>query len=649
MKSLWFCGVFIMLGANEALMAQTKDYPITPVPFTQVHFSDSFWAPRLEVNRAVSIPAAFEQAEQTGRMDNFKIAGGLMEGQHQGLFGFDDTDPYKIAEGASYALMVKPDPKLDAYLDELIGYFAAAQEDDGYLYTTLTNQACDIVKWCHPEKERWDNLQHSHELYNAGHMYEAAVAHYQATGERNFLDVALRNADLICATFNEDGLNIPPGHEEIELGLVKLYRVTGDEKYLRTAKFFMDIRGRSINGRELWGAYNQDHKPVTEQDEAVGHAVRAAYLYAAMTDIAAIYGDKDYRDAVDKLWQNVVSRKLYLTGGIGARHEGESFGENYELPNATAYNETCAAIALVNWAHRMFLLHGDSQYIDVLERTLYNGLIVGVSLDGKHYFYPNPLASDGKWDFNKGSAERQPWFGCACCPGNVTRFVASVPGLAYASKDDSLYVNLYVAGEAEIAMTDQAVKLDVETNYPWDGQVKVTAEPEKVDQTWTLRLRLPGWAWNRPIPSDLYRYAQTDESQVALCVNGESVTFRVEQGYARVTRVWQAGDTVELNLPMSVRRIMAHDKVEANQGRVALQRGPLVYCLEAKDNPDVDIDEFKLTNQAELAVDYRPDVLGGIAVLNINQPGLSEPVIAIPYNVWCNRGANPMAVWLVSR
>jgi DUF1680 family protein len=601
----------------------------------------------METNRTISIPAAFEQCEKTGRIDNFKIAGALMDGEHRGDFGFDDTDPYKVAEGASYALMVKKDEKLDAYLDHLIGYFAAAQEEDGYLYTTLTNNACDKVKYCHPKKTRWDDLAGSHELYNAGHMYEAAVAHYLATGKRNFLDMAIKNADLICATFNPDGLSIPPGHEEIELGLVKLYRVTGDEKYLKTAKFFMDIRGREINGRKLYGSYSQDHKPVTEQDEVVGHAVRAMYLYAAMTDIAAIYDDAAYRKAVDRLWQSVVTSKLYLTGGIGASREGESFGKDYELPNAEAYNETCAAIGLVNWAHRMFLLHGDPAMIDVMERTLYNGLIVGVSLDGKHYFYPNPLASDGKTPFNQGSAERQPWFGCACCPGNVTRFVASVPGLAYAHKDDTLIVNLYVAGRAEIQMEDQTVKLGAQTNYPWDGRVQIKVRPEKPDQTFVLKLRVPGWVVNRPVPSDLYRFLDAKDTKITFHVNDKPVEFTMEHGYAAIKRPWKDGDTVEINMPMPVRRVIAHEKVEADAGCVALQRGPIVYCIEGADNGNESIATFKLSDTATFTTTYEPDLLGGIVTIKIHQEGTDKPVTAIPYNVWCNRGANAMAVWML--
>jgi DUF1680 family protein len=343
----------------------------------------------------------------------------------------------------------------------------------------------------------------------------------------------------------------------------------------------------------------------------------------------------------------VVKRKLYVTGGIGASPHHESFGKDYELPNATAYNETCAAIGLVNWAHRMFLLHGDPAMIDVMERTLYNGLIVGVSLDGKHYFYPNPLASDGKEPFNKGSAERQPWFGCACCPGNVTRFVASVPGLAYAHKDDTLIVNLYVAGHAEIRMADQTVKLDVQTNYPWDGRVQIKVRPEKPDQTFILRLRIPGWAVNQPVPSDLYRFQDALQEKVTFQVNDQAMELEIEQGYAAIKRPWKDGDTVEINMPMPVRRVIAHDKVEADAGRVVLQRGPIVYCIEGADNGNESIAAFKLSDAAKLTATYQPDLLGGITTIKIDQEGTDKPVTAIPYNVWCNRGANAMAVWLL--
>jgi DUF1680 family protein len=391
------------------------DYPVTPVAFTRVGFADAFWSQRLETNRKVTIPYDFQKCEDTGRVDNFVKATGLMEGSHEGIF-FNDSDVFKVIEGASYSLSLHADPDLDAYLDDLIAKIAAAQESDGYLYTARTIDPGAVTA----EREgltRWSNLRVNHELYNVGHMYEAAVAHYQATGKRNFLDIALKNAELIDSVFGPDKKRDVPGHQEVEIGLVKLYRITGEKRYLELAKFFLDERGHA-RGRELYGNFDnpgvmQDHLPVVEQDEAVGHAVRAVYMYSGMADAAALTGDQAYLEALNALWDNVVAKKLYLTGGIGARHHGEAFGDDYELPNDTAYTETCAAIGNIYWNHRMFLLHGDAKYLDVLERSLYNGFLSGIALSGDRFFYVNPLSFDGETDFNRDdSRERLPWFGC---------------------------------------------------------------------------------------------------------------------------------------------------------------------------------------------------------------------------------------------
>jgi uncharacterized protein len=414
------------------------DYPIKNVALTEVDFKDNFWRRRLEINASVTIPANFKKCEETGRIDNFLKAAKKMEGPHTGLF-FNDSDVYKVMEGAAYQLHRQPDAELDAYLDNLIQIIADAQEEDGYLYTARTIDPSAV----NADREgltRWSNLRINHELYNLGHMYEAAVAHYQATGKKDFLNIALKSADLVDSVFGEGKKHDVPGHQEIEMGLVKLYRVTGEERYLKLAKFFLDGRGHH-NGRteyrsvaDVYG-YAQDHLPVTQQKEAVGHSVRAVYMYAGMADVAALTGNKDYIKALDALWKNVVSKKMYLTSGLGAKHHGESFGKNYELPNASAYNETCAAIAGIFWYQRMFLLHGDAKYIDVLERTLYNGFLSGISLSGNTYFYANPLASDGKWPFNvKVGATRSPWFECSCCPPNIARLLASLPGYVYATK-----------------------------------------------------------------------------------------------------------------------------------------------------------------------------------------------------------------------
>ncbi|MBM4081180.1 MAG: glycoside hydrolase family 127 protein, partial [Planctomycetes bacterium] len=411
----------------SAAWAAGRDYPIQPVPFTAVRVRDEFWQPRMETNRAVTVWYDLKKCEETGRIDNFAKAAGLMKGEFRGI-PFDDSDVYKVIEGAAYSLALQPDPKLDKYLDEIIAKIAAAQEPDGYLYTARRLFPAEKMP-AMSGRERWSNLASSHELYNVGHLYEAAVAHFLATGKRSLLDVALRNADFICQTFGPgaDQRKDPPGHQEIEMGLVKLYRVTAERKYLDQAKFFLDQRGRP-EGHKLRGAGQQDHKPVVEQDEAVGHSVRACYMYSGMADVAALTGDAAYLRAIDRLWENVVGKKLYLTGGVGARPKGEAFGDAHELPNSTAYTETCAAIANALWNHRMFLLHGHAQYLDVLERIIYNGFLAGVALSGDQFFYPNPLEADGKRRFNHGGATRQPWFGCACCPVNVVRFIPSLAG-----------------------------------------------------------------------------------------------------------------------------------------------------------------------------------------------------------------------------
>ncbi len=560
--------------------AETHDYPIAPVPFTEVHFADCFWRPRLETNRTVTIPFALQKCEETGRIENFKVAGGLSNKAWQGEFGFNDSDVSKAIEAAAYCLAVEPDPKLEKYLDDLVSYYAAAQEKDGYLYTYWT--ARKTIKdpghiGCHPNKDRWDNIGSAHQMYNAGHMYEAAVAHYLATGKRSFLDVAVKNADHICATFNANTRHNPPGHQEIEIGLAKLYRATGDRKYLDEAKFFLEQRGRPI-GRKLYGEYAQDHKPVLEQEEAVGHAVRANYMYSGMADVAALTGDERFVQAIDKLWKNVVSKKLYITGGVGALGSGEAYGRNYELPNLSAYCETCANIANCFWNERMFLLHGDAKYIDVLERSLYNGVISGVSLDGKSFFYVNPLESDG-------GEGRSPWFGCACCPPNVCRFLASLPGYVYAVKENSLYANLYVGGKATVKIGESKVGIVQETRYPWEGEIKLALDPERAGQRFALRLRIPGWAQNTPVPSDLYGFLEKSDAAPTLKVNGKTEEIELAEGYAVLDREWKRGDTVELNLPMPVRRVLCNEKVAEDRGKTALQRGPVVFCIEHPDVP----------------------------------------------------------------
>ncbi len=646
----------LLMTAGVGCKSSPPDYPVQPVPFTDVQVDDVFWLPRIETNRVVTIPFAMKKNVETNRVKNLAIAAGRAEGKYEGR-RFNDTDVYKVIEGAAYSLSVHPDPDLERQVDELVELIAAAQEEDGYLYAARTADPDNPAPGAGPE--RWSRLNGSHELYNAGHMYEAAVAYYQATGKTAFLDVAVKNADLLVRTFGPDKRRDYPGHQEVEIGLAKLYRTTGNRTYLELAKFFLDMRGRGQAGEPYaedtpFAIYNrkpymQAHKPVLEQKEAVGHAVRASYMYTGMADVAALGGYPEYISAIDRLWENVVFKKLYLTGGIGARHTTEAFGDAYELPNESAYTETCAAVGNVFWNLRMFLLHGDAKYIDVLERTLYNGALSGVSLEGDCFFYQNPLASNG-------GRVRSPWFEVSCCPGNITRFLPSVPGYIYAQERDALYVNLFIQNTAEIEFQGQTIRVRQETEYPWDGKVKISLFPEK-GMAFTLKIRIPGWALDLPVPSDLYKYGELSPEPPALKINGLPVEIDLEKGYAQLARTWAAGDVVELRLPMPVRRVLAHESVEANRGRVALERGPLVYCAEGIDN-NGRVHDIIIPDRAEFRATERPDLLQGIVAITGevetapaegSGPGSvaeKRTLFAIPYYAWAHRGRGEMAVWL---
>ncbi|MFT3738797.1 MAG: glycoside hydrolase family 127 protein [Breznakibacter sp.] len=620
---------------------------IQPVSFNQVKIDDQFWLPKIETNRTVTIPASFAKCEENGRMENFLIAGGVMQGKTRGKMPFDDTDVYKVIEGASYSLQTIPDPKLDAYLDSVIAIIKIGQEKDGYLTTwkTIDPTISPAPSWC-PPGGRWENLASSHELYNSGHMFEAAAAYYWATGKTNFLDIATKNADLLVSVFGPDKNPQVPGHQIVETGLIKLYQITHKEDYLKLARHFLDQRGDSTK-RQLWGPYNQDHKPVCQQDEAVGHAVRALYMYAGMTDVALLFHDSAYTAAVDKLWDNVVSKKFYITGGVGARHQGEAFGDNYELPNLTAYNETCAAIANVYWNYRMFLLHGHAKYIDVLERSLYNGVISGVGLDGKSFFYPNPLECDLHFKFNShGTLDRQPWFDCSCCPTNICRFLPSVPGYIYAQKGNDLYVNLFVQSSTTLKSDKgEQVTIGQKTQYPWNGDVEIEITPQKTSR-FALNVRIPGWAVNQPTPGDLYAYTNHKDNKVTLRINGEEVGYTTRNGYAVIEREWKNGDQVLLQLPMEPQRVACNPLVAENIGKISLERGPIVYCLEGIDNGN-DLSGISLPDTASLTVSADKTILGLPSIEGyLHKSGKTTPFIAIPYYAWNNRGIQPMTVWL---
>lgn len=637
--------------AGNSLFAQKEQlkhgYPIDPVPFTSVKVSDSFWGQRLKASREVTIPLAFSKCEETGRYRNFELAAHPSDTTKVTGYSFDDTDVYKTIEGASYSLQTYPDKQLAHYMDSVLDIVAAAQEPDGYLYTARTMNPKHPHEWA--GSKRWEKVEElSHEFYNLGHMVEGAIAHYQATGSRKFLDIAIRYADCVCREIGDGEGQVVrvPGHQIAEMALAKLYLVTGDQKYLDQAKFFLDKRGYTSRKDE----YSQAHKPVIEQDEAVGHAVRAAYMYAGMADVAALTGDTSYVHAIDRIWDNIVSKKLYITGGIGATNQGEAFGKNYELPNMSAYCETCAAIGNVYVNYRLFLLHGDAKYYDVLERTLYNGLISGVSLDGGGFFYPNPLES-------MGQHQRQPWFGCACCPSNICRFIPSLPGYVYAVKDNQVYVNLFMGNEAELKVGGKKVILHQETCYPWDGHVTLTVDKNAAG-TFAMKIRIPGWVRNQVVPSDLYTYSDGKRPGYSVKVNGEVVTSALEQGYFTIERKWKKGDRVELQLDMEVRTVKANGKVEADRGRMAVERGPIVYCAEWPDN-SFNVLSLLMNQHPQFEVVERPDLLYGlnqiktpVQTLEYDEQGRlvvkDQELTLIPYYAWAHRGPGNMAVWLPS-
>ncbi|MFN8357186.1 MAG: glycoside hydrolase family 127 protein [Spirosomataceae bacterium] len=674
MKKHLLLWVVLMIG-SATTFAQNKDYTFRCVPFTQVKLTDQFWLPRMEQNAKVTIPHAFRKSEETGRVKNF-IQAANHSGKFCSVYPFDDSDIYKIIEGASYSLSIFPDKQLDHYVDSLITIVGNAQEPDGYLYTIRTMGSP------HPwiGTNRWEKENElSHELYNVGHLYEAATAHYLATGKRNLLDIALKNANLIDQVFGPSKRAVAPGHQVIEIGLVKLYRITGDVRYLNLSKFFIDCRGqrqypkKEGESEDGWqtGEYWQDHKPVIQQTEATGHAVRAVYLYSGMADVAALTGNQDYLNAISKIWNSAVMGKTYITGGIGTAGDGERFGKMYELPNQSAYCETCAAIGSVFWNQRMFSLYGEAKYFDILERTLYNGLISGIGLDGKSFNYTNPMEFNLRNGKVSGEKTRVPWFGCSCCPTNINRLLPSVPGYIYAQEGNHVYVNLFVSSETNVSLANipvsakstkvqsVGVKVSQRSNYPWDGHIKINVEPQR-NATFPLHVRVPGWARNEAFPTDLYAFADASSAKIELKINGQLVDIQHQNGYLILEREWKKGDVVELNLPMEVRRIKANEKVKADVGKVALQRGPMVYCAEFADN-NGRTSNLILPNDVSLTAEFKPELLNGLTVLKgtvqavqVTKGGTalettSQPFTLIPYYARSNRGEGEMRVWFPTK
>jgi len=674
MKRLTTTLLVLIMALTMQAQKKTNGYPITQVPFTAVKITpNTFWGDRIHAAREVTIPLAFQKCEETHRYENFNMAAyTLQHPGHEKLqtpewdvskfmgFSFDDTDVYKTIEGASYVLQTYPDKKLQQYIDSVLDIVAAAQEPDGYLYTARTINPEHPHHWA--GKKRWEVEDFlSHELYNLGHMVDAACAHYQATGSDKFLNIAKRYADCVVREVGAQPGQacVVPGHQIAEMALARLYVLTGEKKYLDEAKFLLDYRGKT--GRK--DIYSQSDKPVVEQTEAWGHAVRAGYMYAGMADVAALTGDQDYLKAIDAIYNNIVSKKYYITGGVGARHQGEAFGADYELPNLTSYNETCAAISMVYLFHRMFLLHGDAKYIDCMERTLYNGVISGMSVDGGRFFYPNPLASDGKYAFNAdNTVERQPWFGCACCPSNLCRFIPSFPGYMYAVKGRDLYVNLFAGSTATIQVEGKDVELEQQTNYPWDGDISINIKKNKA-KAFNLMVRVPGWVDRSPVPSDLYRFSDDVLGTYSVKVNGQPVKAELTKGYLNINRQWKKGDVVSIHFDMPVRTVKANGHVVDDRGRVAVERGPLVYCAEGADNKDFSIFNFLMPRQprfnvAEHAITNKQSAQTfsvkaiTVAGQSVDQNAQGEASVKaatltmIPYYAWNHRGPGLMEVWM---
>jgi len=605
---------------------------LRPVAIESVNLEDKFWAPRLQNVREVTLPSQYQLCEETGRLFNFRRAAGKETGDFRGLF-FNDSDVYKWVEAVAFSLAGAPDQKLHDLAQQVTGEIVASQNGDGYLNTYFTFDR---------KKERWTNLRDMHELYCAGHIIQAAVAFYRATGEKALLGAACRLADHIVGVFGLDKRPGTPGHPEVEMALVELYRTTGNQDYLKLAHFFIDKRGTGVIGA---GTYHIDHKPFRELTEIVGHAVRSLYLNCGAADIYMETGDKTLSDALIRLWNNMTEYKMYITGGVGSRYEGEAFGENYELPNARAYAETCAAIANVMWNWRMLQITGEARFADAMELALYNGVLSGISLDGKDYFYVNPLA-------DRGRHRRQRWFECACCPPNVARLLASLPGYFYGLSSEGLWVHLYAQNTVHLKVNSSSLTIVQRTKYPWDGEVDVVLQPEK-EMPFSLFLRTPGWC-------------RKAEAQV----NGRPLDVSIQPSqYLEVRRSWKAGDVVHLSLSMPVEQIVSHPHVMENNDRVALKRGPIVYCVEQVDNPNFDPWNLVLPADASLETKWEPRLLNG--VMSIRGEGLAvdedefkgylyrpladlRPKLlrvqftAIPYYAWANREPGPMSVWIRS-
>ena len=640
LRNCWkiLCCMFFACGIKAQSLQK-----LYPVSFSEVNISDGFWSPRIDKVAHVTLKACIDYTEnKTGRIRNFERAALHKKGKHEGMY-YDDSDVYKALEAIAYSLRNSPDSSLQKKAEEWIDKIAAAQLPDGYLntYYTLTGL-----------ENRWTDME-KHEDYCAGHLIEAAIAYYNTTGRDKLLKVAIRLANHIDATFRLSNRHWVSGHQEIELALMKLYHLTNNKKYLEEAAWFLDQRGHGYGKGVIWDQwkdpkYCQDQLPVREQKEITGHAVRAMYLYTGAADVAAVTGDAGYMQAMKTVWEDVVYRNMYLTGGIGSSGSNEGFSSDFDLPNENAYCETCASVGMVFWNQRMNMLTADARYIDVLERSLYNGALDGLSLSGDRFFYGNPLASAGAYS-------RREWFGTACCPSNIARLVASLGNYIYATGNNGVWVNLFIGSSTKVKVANTGVQLQMQSGYPWWGDVSLTVDPDK-KQSFDIHLRIPGWL-AEPVPGNLYKYADEKILRPELLVNGKMIAYKMEHGYAVINRVWQKGDTIEIRFPMQVRRVMSCPEVKQDAGREALQYGPLLYCVEGKDNDD-NAWNLVLPDDASFETTFKPELLGGVNVINFPAyvaevsadkktiKTITKKLTAIPYYSWNNRGASSMQVWL---
>lgn len=636
------CTLYLLLSCPFAIHAQTAVQKYENLDFSKVAISDGFWKPHIDRITSVTIPVCIDQTEvATPRIRNFEIAAGLRKGKFQGIF-YDDSDVYKALEAIAYSLKNNPDAKLEEKADSWIDKIAAAQQPDGYIntYYTLT-----------PSEPRWTDMDR-HEAYCGGHLIEAGIAYFNATGKRKLLDVGIRFADHLDSLFGPGKRHWVPGHEEIEIALVKLYKVTKDEKYLKLSDWFLNERG---HGHGTWknGDYCQDVKPLVEQTEIGGHSVRAMYLYTASADVAALTGNPAYLRTMNTIWEDVVHRNMYVTGGIGSSRHNEGFTVDYDLPNKTAYCETCASVGMVFWNQRMGELTGESKYVDVLEKSLYNGALDGVSLSGDRFFYDNPLSSNGQ-------IKRKEWFGTACCPSNIARLISSLGDYIYGYSGNKVWINLFVDNSASLKLKDQEVKIRMETEYPWEGKIKMAIHPAKRKANFGLHIRIPGWLKGEASPGNLYRFSKPQASGLTVKVNNKTATYTEESGYAVLNRTWKEGDVVTVEFPMNVQQVVARNEVINNRNRAAIQRGPMIYCIESADNNNA-VWNVVLPENAVISEQNDKVLNEKIISLKMNVKSVKPTsggtgveitdrvVKAIPYYTWCNRGDGQMQVWLPNK